>query len=187
MSVMTEQALRDYIYLWLATILTTLWTGTGGTRPAGKVEFVWHMEENSRPLIPILEGRIGMDNRLGRDSISNPVASGPTGYKQTMAGDRECMLYLHWFGTGALDGLKTVRNMVEDPILRPMILRDYFTVVEVHPVIDAHQYLDTKSEDGATLDLRLRYSESWTGDIGIIEHAKIRLEIDGAFLNTITV
>lgn len=187
MSVMTESALRGYVYTWLASVLSTLWVGDLSARPAGKVAFVWHFEPNSRLSTPILEGRMSADDRLGRDTVQPPInTTGHVG-EQTVIGDREAMLYLHWFGPGALDGLKTIRNMSEDPLLRPNWLANNFIIVECLGIIDAHQYLDSMQEDGATMDLRLRYSENWTANPGIIEHANIRLEIDGAFLNTITI
>jgi len=189
MSVMLESTLRGYLYDWFASVLPALWVGTGGTRPAGKTEFVWHMENNARPATPVLEGRMSADSRIGRDTVANSV-SGATGHvgEQTITGDREFMVYLHWFGPGALDGLKTIRNATNDPLQLQSIQSKGIAIVDCLPIIDAHIYLDTMTEDGAMMDMRFRYYETFITIPGLIEHANITGEIDDVPLpNTITI
>ena len=107
---------------------------------------------------------------LQRDMPGSPDING----SQTYTGDREEMLYLTAIGKGSIDLLNTIRNSIEDTTIRPTISANSFLVVEAQPVMDAHQYLDSMPEDRATLDLRIRFIDTWTtasGKPGVIETA----------------
>jgi len=166
----TEATLKTAIFDWLQTIVTTLWVGDLSARPINTIAFVWHMNDVSRPATPILEGRMSNENRIGRDTPGSPNVNGA----QTYTGDREEMLYLTAIGTGALDVLKSIRNAVEDMTVRPTIAANSFTIPDCQAIVDAHIYLDSMPEDRATLDMRIRFVDTWTtasGKPGIIETA----------------
>lgn len=167
---MTEATLKTNIYNWLKLIAPTLWVGAGNARPTNTIAYVWHMDENARPATPLLEGRLSLNSRIGRDMPGSPDING----SQTYTGDREEMLYLTAIGKGSIDLLNTIRNSIEDTTIRPTISANSFLVVEAQPVMDAHQYLDSMPEDRATLDLRIRFIDTWTtasGKPGVIETA----------------
>lgn len=155
---MTESTLKTAIYNWMATILTTLYVGDVSARPVGSIAFMWHMLTVNRPATPILEGRLSVEERIGRDAPGAPDIHG----SETFVGDREGMLYLRFFGNGARDALVALRNATQDPTVRPTMSANSFMISETQPIVDAHQYLDTASEDGAMLDMRIRYVDTWT-------------------------
>jgi hypothetical protein len=159
---MTEAELKNNIYTWLKTIVPALYVGDLSARPAGSIVFVWHMLSVTREASPILEGRIAVDTRIGRDTPSSPDVHG----SETYTGDREEMLYLHFFGKNSVDYLKSIRNATQDATVRPTVNANGFTVVECHPVLDAHQYLESMPEDGATVDMRIRFIDTWTTESG---------------------
>jgi hypothetical protein len=145
------------------------------------------MEQGSRPATPILEGRLSADVRIGRDSVSAPsMVAGHVG-EQTITGDREFVLYLEYFGPGALDALKTIRNATNVPLLLAPLQQNKIAVVDCMQVMDAHEFLDSMPEDRATLDIRMRYSETMTTTPGIIEHANITGKVDGVAVPAITI
>jgi len=173
---MSEATLKTDIFNWLQSIVPALWVGEGDLRPANKTAFVWHMLDNSRPATPVLEGRLSTRNRIGRDSWEQN-ANGSQNY----TGDREEMLYLHFFGNGAEDVLTSIQNAIEDTTMRPTYETNGFLIVENHPIIDAHQYLDSMPEDGATLDLRIRFIDTWSTAVakpGIISTANITEKVN---------
>jgi hypothetical protein len=168
---MSEATLKTAIFNWLQTVIAALWVGVGNARPANKIAFVWHMDQNARPATPLLEARLSNDLRIGRD-----VAKQNSNGSQSYTGDREEMIYFTAMGPGAMDTLKTIRNAVEDETLRPTMAANSFTVVEAHQIIDAHTYLDSMPEDRGTIDLRIRFVDTWStvaGKPGIIETANI--------------
>ena len=69
-------------------------------------------------------------------------------------------------GIGSIDLLKSIRNAIEDTTIRATIAANNFTVIESRPIIDAHQYLDSMPEDRGTMDLRIRFVDSWTTAYG---------------------
>ncbi len=185
---MTESTLRQAIYTWLSSVLSALWVGDLSERPDNKIAFVWHMEDQTRPATPILEARLSNESRIGRDSIG-PVSNmaGHVG-EQKMTGDREEMLYLTLFGPGAVDYLRLIRNATEDNALRATFDDDSFIVVECMPILDAHEFLDSMPEDRATMDLRLRFIDTWTTNCGgIIEIVNMDTEVDGVDTGAMTV
>ena len=169
---MTEANLKTYIFTWLQLIVPALWVGAGNARPANKTAFLWHMDNNARPATPLLEARLSNDSRIGRDAPSSPDSYG----SQTYTGDREEFLYLTAMGKGSIDLLKSIRNAIEDTTIRATIAANNFTVIESRPIIDAHQYLDSMPEDRGTMDLRIRFVDSWTtasGKPGTIDTANM--------------
>lgn len=160
---MTEATLRTAIYTWMKSIVPAFWVGGPAdlehpTRPSGSIAFIWHMEENSRPATPFLECRISIEQRIGRDAPAGPDVYGSFKY----TGDREAMLYMTSFGPGAMDTLKSIRNATQDTTVIPTMAANGFLIVEAHPIVDAHQFLDSMPEDRGTLDLRIRFIDTWT-------------------------
>jgi hypothetical protein len=133
------------------------------------------MEDSSRPATPILEGRLSSDVRIGRDKQLAPDAITD---QSVVYGDREIMFYLTAFGIGSVDNLKTIRNAIEDNMTRPTYSVNNFAIAECSPILDAHVFLDTMPEDRATMDLRLRYIDSWTNAPGIIQHVHANGHVD---------
>ena len=180
---MTEQDLKDNIYDWLKSVLSTLWAGENdaddSARPDGTIEFVWHMEDESRVKTPFLEGRISNMDRIGWDESGSPDK---TTASVTYQGDREVMLYLDIRGSGAMDNLNMIRNATQDTTQAPNVKDNGFCFVQCGPVIDAHTFIGPMPEDRALMDIRLRYVESWTtrtGAPGIIEEVQASGKIDG--------
>ena len=182
----TEAQLRSALFRWIRTVITTIWQGVESVRPAsGTVEMVWHMQGEGRPGTPFIEGRLGGDVGLGRD-----VAETQTDGSQTLYGDREIMLYLAWFGPGAMDGLKAIRNAAGNAAQTATLYEAGIAIRSPEPVLDAHQYLDTMPEDRATLDLRLGFVDSWntgSGQPGVIESAGMSGKIDGKAAQNTTI
>jgi len=169
---MTESELKTAIYTWLATVVSTLWVGNLAARPDNKTAFVWHMDNDGRPATPLLEARLSNDSRVGRDYPGAIDIHGSVAY----TGDREEMVYLTAMGELAVDILKTIRNAVEDTTVHPTFSVNKFIIVEAHPIVDAHQYLDSMPESRATMDLRIRFVDTWTtasGKPGTIDTANM--------------
>ena len=166
---MTEISLRENLYDWIQGVLNSF-------LPANAATFIWHMQDISRPSTPILEGRLSNDIRIGRDTVNAPDNDGV----QIVDGDREFVLYLTYFGTGAWNALQVIRNATHDPYQVGLLQSNGIAIIECHPILDAHVYLDTMPEDRATMDIRMRLVDSWTTQsAGLIEHANASGKING--------
>jgi hypothetical protein len=164
-----EEYLQRRIYEWINSVMP-LWNGIGG-RTAGSSAMVWHMQDIHRWPTPVLMGRISALHKIGRDAVFQPDNNG----SRRQAGEREFMLYLHYFGVNALTLMNKVSDMVQDAESTKDLREDGVTPVWPEDVIDAHQYLDTMPEEGALLDIRFRTTSEWSSTIDVIES----VEADG--------
>jgi hypothetical protein len=192
---MTETILHQAIFNVLQPILNVWLEGrdTPATvRAAGQVQLVWHMQGEPRMKTPIIEARLSGFGSRGRDYISAPyeVESGTppaTHLKQDRLGNRNFMLYLTYFGNGAIDQLNKVKDAFELQYYLNILRAGSCTAISVGPVIDAHVYLGTIPEDRASLDIEMRTwsEETLTDKVGIIEHLKGTGDV-GAAVEAIT-
>ena len=175
---MTEAKLREILFDWMQSIIPALWYGNEANRQPNTIAFLWHMENTARPKTPLLEGRLTSENRIGRDW---PGALDATLGNQPFYGDREIMLYLNFMGKYAIDYMKAIRNATNDPTQLGPLQSKGVAFVDCQPILDAHEWLGTLPEDRATMDMRLRYYDTWhtqKGRPGIIEHVNMSGEID---------
>lgn len=186
MTRISEATLEEAIFDWLDDLLD-LWDGQS-QRDDNQIAMIWHMQHEGRYKTPILMGRITAINRIGRDSIN--VLTDNDG-DTSMGGTREFMLYLEYFGIGAIDVLEKIKSATEDPASYGLLIAQGIATVEASPIIEAHRFLGTTPEDRAMLDIRLRTSSTWTTNRGIpIEEvaAEGNGYLDGLIdMNTITV
>ena len=168
----SELYLQRKLFDWIGTILD-LWDGTS-TRDPAEIALVWHMQDMPRYKTPLLMGRISAVQRIGRDIPFMPDNSGA----RRGAGIREFMLYLQFFGAGAIDALSKIVDVTDMPEMIDALQADGITPVECHDVLDAHVFLDTMPEERAMLDIRFRTTSEWSHAIDVIESAQITGEIN---------
>jgi hypothetical protein len=168
---LSELYLQRKLFDWIVTILP-LWNGAS-TRTT-EIAFVWHMQDMPRYATPLLMGRISAVQRIGRDVPFMPDNSGA----RRGAGIREFMLYLQFFGPGAIDALSKIVDATDMPEMITDLQADGITPVECHDVLDAHVFLDTMPEERAMLDIRFRTTSEWSHTIDVIESAEMTGEIN---------
>jgi hypothetical protein len=171
-SQLSEIYLQRKLYDWIGTILN-LWSGQS-IRAINEIAFVWHMQNMPRYKIPLLMGRISAVQRIGRDVPFMPDNSG----SRRGAGIREFMLYLQFFGAGAIDALEKLVDATDMPEMIASLQANGITPVECQDVLDAHVFLDTMPEERAMLDIRFRTTSEWSSTIDAIESAQITGEIN---------
>jgi hypothetical protein len=166
-----EKYLQRRIYEWIHSIIP-LWDAAG-TRTTGYPVMVWHMQDITRYATPIIMGRISALAKIGRDAVFAPDNTG----SKRQAGSREFMLYLQYFGPGALTKLQKISDATEDGALIATLQQDGIVPVWPEPVADAHVFLDTMPEERATLDIRFRTTSEWFSTIDVIESVDMTGEI----------
>lgn len=187
---MSEASIRSGIFKWIKKVVPTVWSQTADiddddqpirvSRPANTIAFRWFIQDAPRPAVPVILARLSNDVRIGKDSAGEIDTDDNN---RSYSGDREEMLYLEFYGSGGKDILRSIRNATQDDTAAPSVRVDGFAVVECGPVVDASAFLDSMPEPRSNMDLRIRYSETWTtGDdtVSTIEHAEMSGEIDGA-------
>jgi hypothetical protein len=167
-----ETYLQRKLYDWISTMLTL--TSNPDTRAAGSVAMIWHMQDLPRFATPILMGRISAIEKIGRDAVFHPDNNG----SKRQAGIREFMLYLQYFGAGAITALQKIADAVEDLAAIATLQEDGISPVWATPVLDAHQFVGTEPEDRAILDIRFRTTSEWNTVIDVIESAEATGEIN---------
>jgi hypothetical protein len=167
-----ETYLQRKLFDWIGTILD-LWDGAS-TRDPAEIAFIWHMQDMPRYATPLLMGRISAVQRIGRDVPFMPDNSGA----RRGAGIREFMLYLQFFGAGAIDSLSKIVDATDMPEMIASLQEDGITPVECHDVLDAHVFLDTMPEERAMLDIRFRTTSEWSHAIDVVESAEVTGEIN---------
>jgi len=168
----SELYLQRKLFEWLGTILD-LWDGVS-TRDPSEIALIWHMQDMPRYKTPLLMGRISAVQRIGRDVPFMPDNSGA----RRGAGIREFMLYLQFFGAGAIDALSKIVDATDMPEMIDSLQADGITPIECHDVLDAHVFLDTMPEERAMLDIRFRTTSEWSHAIDVIESAEGTGEIN---------
>lgn len=168
----SELYLQRKLFDWINSIIP-LWDGVSA-RAAGALALVWHMQDMPRYAMPLLMGRISAVQRIGRDVPFMPDNSGA----RRGAGIREFMLYLQFFGPGAIDALEKIVDATDMPEMIADLQADGITPVECQDVLDAHVFLDTMPEERAMLDIRFRTTSEWSHTIDVIESAEVTGEIN---------
>lgn len=166
-----EKYLQRRIYEWINTLFP-LWD-TAGTQPAGTVTMIWHMQDLGRYPTPILMGRISAIGRVGRDAVFPPDNTG----NRRQAGARGFMLYLQYFGAGALTALSKIYDASDDGECTAVLRADGIVPIERQDVLDAHAFVDTMPEERAMLDIRFYTTSEWFTQIDVIESVDMTGEI----------
>jgi hypothetical protein len=173
-SQLDEEYLQRKLFTWISSIID-IWDGTG-TRGANQIAMVWHMQDVQRYPTPVLMGRISAVQRVGRDCWFNPNSD----LKRRLAGIREFMFYLQFFGAGAIGQLEKIVDATDSPSEIADLQGDGITPVECEQIIDAHVFLDTMPEERAILDIRFRTTTEWLKQIDVVETAEIIGKVNGS-------
>ena len=193
----TETKLQDAIFDWLSTVVS-IWDGTG-TRPAGKIQFVWHFQQEPRFSLPLIMGRVSGVDKIARDWFSQPVEeiiSSVNMFNRQHSGTREFTLYLESFGEEAFAQLAAVQDACDDIQSLATLWEQGITIIEPSSIVDAHAFLGTMPEERATLEIRMRTSsESFRSSSiieavelhGIINNGWIDVDVPTITIDTITV
>ena len=133
------------------------------------MKVIWADQDAPAPTTAYITLRPATSTSIGEDYESAPNESGV----MEVVGNREWMLYVQAFGTGALDALQLLRDTLRLPSVQASFEETGIAFIDAERVENLSQLIASNMNERGALDVRFRGNSSLTDNVGLIESVDI--------------